>query len=320
MPRVSVGMPVHNGERFIRPAIESLLSQDFTDFELIISDNASTDGTQEICSEFAQRDARIRYLRTSQNLGAAANFNRVFELATGEFFKWATHDDVCACSNLRRCLEVFDRSPPEVVLCYGKTVLIDEKGQVIRPYEDRMDLRQASPHRRLEHVLRYLFLCHVDMGLIRRRILATTRLHAPYRGSDTVLVAELALRGKFYEIPEPLFFRRLHSGNSMQAHRTAEAHALWFDPTWRGQVAVPRFQRLLGHFRAICDAPLDWSERLNCMRVLLRHRLIRNQEWRHLGNELHSGLRKKLKLLLARQSQRGSRTNTAARARVDGVP
>jgi glycosyltransferase involved in cell wall biosynthesis len=296
-PRISVGLPVHNGARFIEAALDSLLAQDFTDFELIISDNASTDDTPEICRAFARRDARIRYFRSAANLGAAANFNRVFELAAGEFFKWATHDDICARSNLRRCLETFDQSPPDVVLCYGKTVLIDERGQVLRPYEDRMDLRFARPHRRLEHLLRYLELCHADLGLIRRRVLATTRLQGPYRGSDTVLLAELALRGKFHEIPEPLFFRRWHPGTSMQSHATVEDHMRWFDPAWRGRAALPRLRQLLGHARAIYEAPLDWLEKAECFRVLLHARLTGNQEWLLLGRELCGAARSELKLV-----------------------
>jgi glycosyltransferase involved in cell wall biosynthesis len=311
-------MPVYNGERYIAAALDSLVAQDFTDFELIICDNGSTDGTQEICQAYARRDARIRYSRSTRNLGAAANWNRVFELAVGEFFKWAACDDVCGQSYLRRCVEVFDRSPSDVVLCYGKTILIDAQGQIMGPYEDRMDLRFPSPSRRLRHMLRHLVLCNAQQGLIRRPVLATTRLHAPFPGSDTVLLAELVLRGRFREIPEPLFFRRLHPGTSMQAHRAAEALTRWFDPTWRGQVALPGLRRLVGHARAIFDAPLDWLERVDCLQVLLYERLAGNQEWRHLGAELYWGLRKKLKLLLTRQSPQGNRADAATGTTVDG--
>src|SRR3546814_4612052 len=109
-------MPVYNGERYVASAIESLLAQDFEDFELIISDNGSTDRTEEICREFASRDPRIRYVREEENQGASWNFNRVFELARGEYFRWACHDDACEPTHLSRCVELLDESPPSVAL------------------------------------------------------------------------------------------------------------------------------------------------------------------------------------------------------------
>ena len=92
VPLVSIGMPVFNGEDYVEAALDSILTQTFTNFELIISDNASTDRTEEICNDFADSDDRIRYYRQEKNLGAAANFNRVFELSSGKYFKWAAHD------------------------------------------------------------------------------------------------------------------------------------------------------------------------------------------------------------------------------------
>lgn len=93
-PKVSIGMPVYNGEKYIREALDSLLAQTFTDFELIISDNASIDTTSVICQEYARKDSRICYIRQSQNKGAVANFKFVLDEAVGEYFMWAAHDDV----------------------------------------------------------------------------------------------------------------------------------------------------------------------------------------------------------------------------------
>ena len=107
VPRVSIGLPVYNGENYMAAAIDSLLAQTFTDFELIISDNASTDATEQICRDYAHRDGRIRYYREEVNRGAAWNFTHTFELARGEYFKWHAHDDLCArpCwSAASRCL------------------------------------------------------------------------------------------------------------------------------------------------------------------------------------------------------------------------
>ena len=94
-PKVSIGMPVYNGEGYIQSAIESILQQDFTDFELIISDNGSNDKTQAICKQFAQIDSRVIYHRSDRNRGAAWNYNRLFDLSRGEYFKWQAHDDLC---------------------------------------------------------------------------------------------------------------------------------------------------------------------------------------------------------------------------------
>ena len=110
MPRVSIGLTVFNSERYLDESIQSLLSQTFQDFELIISDNASTDRTKDIALTYAARDHRVRYVRNRMNIGVAGNFNQVFRLSSGEFFKWAAYDDLCAPDFLFRCVEVLDRS------------------------------------------------------------------------------------------------------------------------------------------------------------------------------------------------------------------
>jgi glycosyltransferase involved in cell wall biosynthesis len=94
VPQVSIGLPVYNGELFVREALDSLLDQTFKDFELIISDNASTDSTGSICNEYAKRDTRIRYIRQTKNIGAVPNFKFVLDEAAGEYFMWAAADDI----------------------------------------------------------------------------------------------------------------------------------------------------------------------------------------------------------------------------------
>lgn len=291
MPRVSLGMPVYNGAKFIRAALESLRAQEFADWELIISDNASSDATEEICQAYIAMDSRIRYHRSARNMGASANFNRVFSLATGEYFKWATHDDMCAPANLRRCVDVLDSHGPDVILSYGRTVLIDERGHFLGHYDDRMDLRSPAPHERLARVLRDLRLCHVDMGLVRRHVLATTGLLRPFPSSDRVLVAELALRGKFIEVPEPLFFRRWHAGTSVRAHTTVAEHMQWFDPDRNWRVAAPSVRVFLGFLSAIYHAPVAWHVKARCLGTLLQERLNR------LGRRTQTWVRSELNRL-----------------------
>src|SRR5207249_10009521 len=143
-PRVSIGVPVYNGERYLGATLDSLLAQTFGDFELIICDNASTDGTEAIARAYAGRDARVRYVRQERNLGPPRNYNHAFELSRGEYFRWFPSDDLAAPQSVARCVEVLDREP-SVVLAYPKPTLIDEDGRVLRDYEDRLDLRSPAP-------------------------------------------------------------------------------------------------------------------------------------------------------------------------------
>jgi glycosyltransferase involved in cell wall biosynthesis len=133
-PRVSIGLPVYNGEKYLAQAIQSALGQTYTDFELIISDNASTDGTQAICEQFAARDQRIQYHRLSENKGAALNFNHVFSLAKGEYFCWLAHDDKLAPDFLQEFVQVLE-SHPDTVLTYSNVLIIDENDAPITEFD-----------------------------------------------------------------------------------------------------------------------------------------------------------------------------------------
>src|SRR5260370_23324994 len=153
LPRVSVGLPVFNGERYLARALGCLLAQDYQDFELIVSDNASTDATESICREYAARDPRLRYHRNETNIGASPNYNRVFGLARGEFFKWASHDDECHPSLVRRCLEKFEHAPAAAVLVFPRAEMIDETGRVLFSSPDAISSSSSRPFVRLSKVL-----------------------------------------------------------------------------------------------------------------------------------------------------------------------
>jgi glycosyltransferase involved in cell wall biosynthesis len=283
-PRVSLGLPVYNGAQYVAAALDSLLCQTFGDFEIVISDNASTDDTESICREYVRRDPRIRYSRNDQNRGVAYNFRRVFELSTGEYFKWVVHDDVCDPTYIEKCVEVLDAAPPSVVLCYPKTILIDEKGAEIERYEDRMDLRQARCDERLAHLYRYLHLCHCGLGLIRSDVLRRTRGIDGFERSDVVLLVELAMMGNFYEHPEYLYRRRIHALNSFKAYTSAAAYDERMDPENRGRYAMPRTRLFIESFRSIRRAPIGWREKLRCAATLLA--IWGPRYWRVVGGEL----------------------------------
>ena len=134
-PRVSIGMPVWNGEAFIRQGLDSLLEQTFGDFELIISDNASVDGTRTICEEYARLDARIRYTRNDANTGLQANFAKVLDLATAPYFMWGCHDDRWDPAYISEMVAVLD-SHETVVLAGGNAGSIDQFGEQRRWFDN----------------------------------------------------------------------------------------------------------------------------------------------------------------------------------------
>src|SRR5262245_10163897 len=127
-PLVSIGLPVYNEQRFIRETVASLLAQDFEDLELIISDNASTDGTEEICRQFAARDPRVSYERSEVNRGAFVNFDRVFELAGAKYFMWAGAHDLWSPSFVSRAVGMLE-ADPQLVLAYPRPITIDTTGK-----------------------------------------------------------------------------------------------------------------------------------------------------------------------------------------------
>ena len=129
VPRLTLGLPVYNGERFLGESLEALLAQTYTDFELIISDNGSTDRTGEIAREYEAKDPRVRYVRHPVNRGSTFNHNFVIEQARGELFKWVSHDDLYDPELLQRCMDAID-ARPEIALAHAWTAFIDEKGEV----------------------------------------------------------------------------------------------------------------------------------------------------------------------------------------------
>lgn len=266
VPKVSIGLPVYNGEKYIRYALDSILQQEYPDFELIISDNASTDATGAICGEYAAKDNRIRYHRNEKNIGASGNFNRVFELARGEFFKWACHDDVHSPAFLMRCMETMEKAPATVALVSPKAGMIDEFGNILNLTYESLDARQPVTHRRLRYVLQNVTWASAQFGLIRSNALRRTRLIQPYYASDNVLMVEIALIGEIWELPETLIHRRYHAGISTIANKNWRELQNWFDPSGRGiRRFIPPVPRLaLEMVQAIIRARLPLRERFLC--------------------------------------------------------
>jgi len=287
MPKVSIGMPVYNGERFLAETLDSLLAQSFEDFELIICDNASEDRTEEICSEYASRDRRIRYSRNTENVGAANNYRLALELSVGEYFRWANCDDLFAPEGLQRCVDVLDQEPT-VVLTYPKTKLIDERGEILSEYEDRLDLRDPKASERFKKLMFGIGLVNVIYGLMRADILRQTGLLRNFPGGDIPLLAELTLYGKFWEIPEFLFFRRFHAGALSSSKEDVAATQEFFDPKTKGRIPFTEWKHLGAHFGSVIRAPVTMSEKTQLGLFLLRKAVwYRTKLW----NEVFGALR-----------------------------
>jgi len=269
-PILSVGMPVYNGAKWIRESVEYLLSQSFGDFELIIADNASTDDTEAMCRTLADRDGRIRYYRHSTNIGVFQNYDCVFELSSAKYFKWASCNDVCLDGFLEKCVSVLD-ARPDVVLVYPKAILVvappgeEERGE---EYDDNLNLEQDRPSERFREYLNRERLNNVMNGVIRVSALRRTALNRPLPGSDISMIAELSLRGKFVELPDRLFVRRL----------TPETTIILMDRSSTrpevGYLGRPdNLQRLKLHsyrFVTTLRAPISFYEKLCVWLYLLR--------------------------------------------------
>jgi glycosyltransferase involved in cell wall biosynthesis len=308
LPRVSVGLPVYNGEKYAADVIESLLGQTYGDFELIVSDNASTDRTEAICRSFARRDSRIRYYRADVNRGAAWNYNRVAELARGQYFKWAACDDICRPEFLERCVEVLDRNP-DVVWCFPRTTFIDESGRLIaepaaevHTYASDADEGRPEPaggsrlvrhppgresahaHERFAAVLLDFGGAYDHYGLIRTEVLRNTGIERPFLGSDKVLVAELSLRGRFAEIPEVLMLWRHHAAQwGMQSRLTASRVV---SGQWNRRFFVPRRIRCTyWYLRLILESHISRYERLRCLGSLA-YTVRQPRRWMYVLEEL----------------------------------
>jgi glycosyltransferase involved in cell wall biosynthesis len=212
-PLVSIGMPVYNEERYIREALESLLSQSVANFEIIISDNASTDRTGEICLAYAAKDSRVRYYRMETNLGSIANFNRVFQLSKADYFFFASGHDLRHESFIARCLEILEHDS-SVVLCYPATRWLEPDGRLGDVMTGWWGTNFVDT-RRMPRTIRFLTVlwgiggyCYPIQGIMRSDALKRTGLMRKIIGSDILVIHELALLGAFVELPEPLLYMR----------------------------------------------------------------------------------------------------------------
>jgi glycosyltransferase involved in cell wall biosynthesis len=271
VPRLSIGLAVYNGERFLAESIEALLGQTYEDFELIISDNASTDGTADICHVYAKQDARIRYFRQPRNIGGAPNHNFTIHQARGELFKTASHDDLYGRDLLKLCVDALD-ARPDVVLAHSWSAAIDESGKVTHVVDYAVNTAAARAPERFRSML-FEGWGDDEGGVIRMSVLRKTPLHRSHHFADRTFTTEIGLHGPFYMVPEYLYFRRYHSGQA-GARADIRSRCSNMDPRrknrFRHPVARLYSEYILAYVSAIHRAPLTAAEKQECYRLLAR--------------------------------------------------
>ena len=302
-PLVSVGVPVYNGERYLAQALDAMLAQDLEDFELIISDNASEDGTAEIARGYAARDGRIRYHRNERNLGLVSNFNRVFELSRGKYFKWTAHDDWHPKHTLRACTDVLE-GDPSAVICASAVAIMDDDGEVFAEWHPSADLRSPYPHLRFHRLIWSLGETHPLFAVMRTDALRRTRfspdLFRNFLAADRVLLAELALMGPIWQLPEILHHYRqprMRPGAHV-ASSDRPPPSVILDPANNGKLPSRTWRLGFEHLRLVSSARLARQHKLLLAADVLARFGVRDS--RLLAAEAyHSG-----RILVARATSR----------------
>jgi glycosyltransferase involved in cell wall biosynthesis len=270
VPRLSIGLPVYNSSTYVAESIEALLGQTFEDFELIISDNASTDNTGDICRSYGKLDSRVRYFRQRRNIGLAPNHNFCVMKAKGELFKWGAGDDLYARDLIGKCVAALDENP-KVVLAHSWTAMIDGKGAVFQANEYPLATSASRAPERFRSILNDSG-GDDDGGVMRKEVLLRTAMKESYHHADRTIIAELVLHGPFYQVPDWLYFRRDHPDRAERAHPGVRARCANMDPK-RGNRWLNPVPRLLAEYiwayiRMIRSAPLTPAERRECYQYL----------------------------------------------------
>jgi len=268
IPRLSIGLPVYNGEKYLAESLEALLGQTYEDFELIISDNASTDSTADICLRYGKQDSRIRYIRQPRNIGLVPNHNFVIKQARGELFKMASHDDLYARDLLECCVDALDEHP-QVVVAHCWEAMIDASGTVTKVLEYSVTTDSLRAPERFRSML-FDGWDDYTPGVVRTEVLRRTHLHGSHHFADRTINTELALHGPFYMIPEWLYFRRDHP--ERKRPYTVRTRCEYLDPRRADRLRHPLVrlygEYIWGYVAAIRNAPLSPRDRRECYRYL----------------------------------------------------
>jgi len=266
---VTVGVPVYNGERYLEQCLDSLLSQTYRNFVLVISDNASTDRTQEICGRYAKADPRVRYHRNPVNIGLYGNFNRLLELVRTPYVKLASADDFWAPEMLADAMEQMERDP-SLALCHPRAVLVGEDGGETRRYDKPLHVMEGDAALRFKRVLNELALVNQLMGVMRIDAVRSMLPFTNNTDADVVFMAELSLYGKIMELPKYQYFRRFHEACSSwdRKSETHQVKAVFRAVTRR--IYLPTWKHHWGLMRRVLRSPLRPGAKLELLCFLGR--------------------------------------------------
>jgi glycosyltransferase involved in cell wall biosynthesis len=284
---VSIGLPVYNGETYLTESIESILAQTYENFELIIVDNASSDKTIDIVKSYVSKDTRIKFFQNQVNLGASANHNRTLELAKGEYFFWASYDDIRHPQYLEKCVKYLNENTLSVA-CHSLTKYIDETGSETDRNEVILDIANNDPIKRFKEMIRMDHKVEMILSMMRTEILKKTNGLAAFSDSDRVVMAEMCLHGPLEVLPEHLFYRREHKENSSKVYKNRQDRMAWFDPQLAGKINFPLSKQFKEYISAIFRSPISWSKKNKCLYIMLGW-LVDNRK--RIINEYKYGLK-----------------------------
>lgn len=272
-PTVCVGLPVYNGGKFLDQAIESILSQDFQNIELIISDNCSTDNTEETCLKYQKMDERVRYYRLEENLGIETNFKNVLGLSSAPYFMWASHDDMRERTFITKCLERLEPDP-SIALVYPRSKVLDNNSRFLGIANDHVNADQDSGVERFRHLIWELGMCNMVFGLYSTKMLKRVRKMGESLFGDTLFLAEIALLlGKIVQIDDVLFVRRLTRNYNYRSldERYEQLMSLDVSSKWFSEgISLPHCRLTYAHLELVNYSEIKNSEKDFLMNDVLK--------------------------------------------------
>ena len=272
-PIISIGLPVYNGENYIAQAINCVIKQTFTDWELIISDNASTDRTVNICRDFAKRDRRIRLYEQPRNMGVSPNYNEVFRLSRGLYFKWMAHDDLFSKKFLEVCLREI-QGDEQVVLVFPILGFIDATGRRMGKQKKNLSILGITSKSRFIQLMKLAReggdVFWVEYGLVRRKILEQTGLMGMYNGDDQVCLIEIALQGKIKQVNHEMFLRREHPASAtMKKGWTAKERAVRMYAEDKRKFVFPYFRLIKEYLVCLVRSQIPIWGQIECLCAII---------------------------------------------------
>lgn len=220
--KISIGMPVYNGQRFLKERLNSILNQTYSNFELIISDNASTDLTPKICQEYTLKDKRIRYVRQDNNMGPLWNFKFVLKQSVNEYFVWAAIDDQWHPEFLQKNIDILEKNE-NVVCSIGDVTysdVINYEFKINNDTQKNFEYRYVKPaYGTYESKVRtYLKFFQASMiyGLYRReKLQKSITMNNIFAASDLAIILNVLKYGDLHVINKNLLHRYSKSSHSI---------------------------------------------------------------------------------------------------------